>query len=613
MPISLGTTTITAIYLGTTSIVSAYLGSTQVFGGASAFTPLDLFSTGAQGIWLDPSDLTTMFSDRAGTTPVTTPGTVVGLRLDKSKGLALGAELVTNGDFSSGTTGWSAAGNAGISAVGGRLRIERTDTTNFPRALFNITGLTAGKSYLVTGQTFSNGISCKIDVPGANAVPFSAADRNLSFYFHNGGTTITVEVVFNGGAGAIGAFIEADNISVRELPGNHAVAPTDAARPIYGVEPKGGRRNLLTWTEDFGNAVWAKAGAASITPDDTTAPNGALTADKITGTATFGFGTVVVSPAVVIVSATTYRASCYMKAGTAGWGSLQFGDGGPNAGRLSFNLSTGALGSAQAFGSGWTYVAASGVIENVGSGWYRCSAAFVSGGTSGVISIAAANSDNSASITAGQFNHIWGAQLELGSTATAYQRVTTDYDVTEAGVQTCHYCRYDGSNSSMSTAAIDFTGTDKMSVFAGVRKLGDASAGIIVESSATVEANTGCIILYTNPGVYGAKLRGSLNPTAITTPSAYAPPVSSILTALGDIAADINTLRVDGVQKAQSTADLGTGNFGNYPLFIGRRNNATLPFNGRDYGLVIVGKAASAGEITDTETWLAAKTSGVTI
>ena len=40
-----------------------------------------------------------MFQDRAGTTPVTADGQTVGLILDKSKGLVLGSELVTNGDF----------------------------------------------------------------------------------------------------------------------------------------------------------------------------------------------------------------------------------------------------------------------------------------------------------------------------------------------------------------------------------------------------------------------------------------------------------------------------------------------------------------------------------
>lgn len=43
-----------------------------------------LFANGEQGVWLDPSDLSTMFQDGAGTVPVTASGQPVGRTLDKS-------------------------------------------------------------------------------------------------------------------------------------------------------------------------------------------------------------------------------------------------------------------------------------------------------------------------------------------------------------------------------------------------------------------------------------------------------------------------------------------------------------------------------------------------
>jgi hypothetical protein len=48
------------------------------------FDPLSLFANGEQGAWYDPSDLSTLFQDAAGTTPVTADGDPVGLMLDKS-------------------------------------------------------------------------------------------------------------------------------------------------------------------------------------------------------------------------------------------------------------------------------------------------------------------------------------------------------------------------------------------------------------------------------------------------------------------------------------------------------------------------------------------------
>lgn len=46
--------------------------------------PRRLFSNGEQGVWYDPSDLSTLFQDDAGTTPVISDGDPVGLMLDKS-------------------------------------------------------------------------------------------------------------------------------------------------------------------------------------------------------------------------------------------------------------------------------------------------------------------------------------------------------------------------------------------------------------------------------------------------------------------------------------------------------------------------------------------------
>ena len=61
--------------------------STPVFysrGGQVGFTPASLFADGMVGVWYGPSDLSTLFQDSAGTTPVTTAGQPVGLMLDKS-------------------------------------------------------------------------------------------------------------------------------------------------------------------------------------------------------------------------------------------------------------------------------------------------------------------------------------------------------------------------------------------------------------------------------------------------------------------------------------------------------------------------------------------------
>ena len=48
------------------------------------FMPLSLFAASEKGVWYDPSDITTLFQDDAGTIPVTAAGDPVGKMLDKS-------------------------------------------------------------------------------------------------------------------------------------------------------------------------------------------------------------------------------------------------------------------------------------------------------------------------------------------------------------------------------------------------------------------------------------------------------------------------------------------------------------------------------------------------
>jgi hypothetical protein len=48
------------------------------------FSILELFANGEQGAWYDPSDISTLFQDAAGTIPVTADGDPVGKMLDKS-------------------------------------------------------------------------------------------------------------------------------------------------------------------------------------------------------------------------------------------------------------------------------------------------------------------------------------------------------------------------------------------------------------------------------------------------------------------------------------------------------------------------------------------------
>jgi hypothetical protein len=199
------------------------------------------------------------------------------------------------------------------------------------------------------------------------------------------------------------------------------------------------------------------------------------------------------------------------------------------------------------------------------------------------------------------------------ATPTGYQRVTTatDYDVSAYQI----HLRFDGVDDFLVTNSIDFTATDKVMVAAGVRKLSDAATACLAELSAIYSSNNGAF-LFAAPAVNGLPRydwysRGTL--TADThTASSHAAPVTSILSAQGNISGDSAILRVNGTQAASSTTDQGTGNYGNYPLYIGRRAGTSVPFNGHLYSLIIRGAASTDSQIASVERYINGKTKAYT-
>ena len=191
-----------------------------------------------------------------------------------------------------------------------------------------------------------------------------------------------------------------------------------------------------------------------------------------------------------------------------------------------------------------------------------------------------------------------------------YQRVgnatvtPSDYDVSVGKLALV----FDGVDDWLVTNTIT-PGIDKAQVFAGVRKLSDAELGVAAELG--TDAQDGSFFLAI-PATASPSLqffsRGTANAFA-TANSGYAAPITNVVTGLGDVSGDSAILRINGAQAASSTADQGTGNYGNYPLYIGRRGGTTLPFNGQIYSLIVrFGANLPADTIASTESWVNWKT-----
>lgn len=363
--------------------------------------------------------------------------------------------------------------------------------------------------------------------------------------------------------------------------GNHATQTTSTSRPVLSA-----RYNLLTKTEQFDDAAWVagKTAGASVTPNTTIAPDGTQTADTVT----FASSSDYLYQALLsfnYIAGQSVALSYYAKTPLY---VIDFGGAGATSTK--------------------TYSS-----TDIGDGWYKhvIVRTFTSSTTAALQVLPIG------SIGAGSYV-IWGASLVPANQASIpYQRVNTatDYDADPAKFPA--YLKFDGVDDGMVTNSIDFTGTDKMTVFAGVRKL-IAQDAIVIESSNNFVSNAGSFVVSSGSSVgdyFGT--RGSA-PAARN--SAFTPPETSVQSVVYDIAgayisAEIRP-RINGavpILNVASAGPAGTGNYGNYPLYIGRRGGVnTLPFNGHIYSLIVRGAATTDTRIAQTERWVAKKT-GVTL
>jgi hypothetical protein len=225
--------------------------------------------------------------------------------------------------------------------------------------------------------------------------------------------------------------------------------------------------------------------------------------------------------------------------------------------------------------------------------------------------VGVADANNSATATAGKTIIAWGAQLETGSSATAYQKVGLTSDVTESGKRDCWGLLFDGSDDSLITASVDFSATDKMTVMAGVRKNSDAAYPMIVELSTEWFTTNGSISLSGNlNNGYAWSSRGTFGATVITTD--YLAPVTTVLGVQSNISGPSLVLRANGSQINTSSATHGSGNYGNWPIYIGSRAGSSLRFNGLIYTLIVRGATTPTVTIADFERNLLARRCGVT-
>jgi hypothetical protein len=209
--------------------------------------------------------------------------------------------------------------------------------------------------------------------------------------------------------------------------------------------------NLLLRSEEF-QTTWA-ATRASVTANSIVAPDGSLTADKITEDTTATATHLLAQTGTLIsIVGSRYTYSVYAKADGRNWIVLSPGS---TWGYAWFDISAGAVGTV-IDGGGATTAS----ITNVGNGWYRCVVSATAVDARG-LQVLLANANNVVTYTGNGTSgiYLWGAQLEQASTVGEYIPTTSTMLVEEARTNLSLYSEDFGDAVWSSSAASISTNT----------------------------------------------------------------------------------------------------------------------------------------------------------
>jgi hypothetical protein len=286
--------------------------------------------------------------------------------------------------------------------------------------------------------------------------------------------------------------------------------------PSLLVEPQ--RTNLVYPSSDF-STIWSLLNSATVSTNQSIAPDGTLTADKITTTnsanALFnvnGSGT----------TAADYTVSLFIKPINNNSVGLGMTNDTTGEAFVLINLQTGAGTTTQQ--SGWSN--ASYKWEQYENGWYRISLTATKGASGNARFILKGNASSE--------YYIWGAQLEAGSYATSYipttsASVTRNADViSKTGISSLI-----GQTEGTMFADIDFkANTGEVGVIMEITS-GASNQRVLIYYSSTT------ILCFANAGVFS-----------------YSQTTSERLKIAFAYKSNDSALYVNGVQKAVSSSSL---------------------------------------------------------
>ncbi len=375
--------------------------------------------------------------------------------------------------------------------------------------------------------------------------------------------------------------------------GNHATQATTTKRPVLSA-----RVNLVDGSELW-NKLNGQDGSSTITAETVDIPPfvTASSVSKVTRTGVitnfyqYGTGQPLISGAINVRS--------FFVKPDANCATIGLSNSGTDPFFASYNLITKVLTVGANAGS-------ASVIDQ-GNGWFKFSvtekvASAISSGLFLIISSPINTGLPAAFLTTGYDTRVADQRIF------PYQRVgtSTDYDSNVAKFP--RYLKFDGIDDSLVTGNIDFSNTDKISVFSGVRVLSTATS-ILAETSASYSGSAGAFELSLGEISSGAATLAFRGPsgTHYMYEGAQTVPRSVVISGSmdGAIAAPGAALVLrTNAANAQSSGGITEvlSAFGNYPLNIGNRGaDPSYGFSGCMFDLVVRGGRSTPGEVAAAE------------
>lgn len=266
--------------------------------------------------------------------------------------------------------------------------------------------LTPFGSDLLRFHAGTNGLLANVTWNGNVYTRFPVAASG--FEFTGQGQSPRPKLMVSNIAGAITALV----LQYEDLVGAKVTRRRTLAKYLDAVNFPA-RRNLLTYTEAFDNAAWS-AGLVSVSASAELSPAGTSTVDSVTETATTGQHLLFIS-AGTVTNGATYTLSVYArpKTGTRKLFLTGFGQG-----YSVFNPADGTI--VQSAGNVCS-------ATQLADGWWRFSAAITKVNTNASFYFGLWSTTPSYAGDGTSSIDLWGAQLELASTPSAYQPVLTTW------------------------------------------------------------------------------------------------------------------------------------------------------------------------------------------